>query len=101
MDDPRFDPFASKRVDLERPDGPFNVREELPAKILKWKQALHPDTKQPQVMMGFDWQKRVAANRILVSFTTHVKEWTANVVKKREALDKRGPQVSPSQLFST
>ena len=88
MDDIDFDPFASKRVDNERPPGPFRIREELPPKILKWKHRIHPVTKEPQQMIDFTWQ-RVAAERILVSFETYVQDWTTNVVKKQEALDKQ------------
>ena len=67
MDDVNFNPFVSKRVDPERPNGPFVIREELPSKIHKWKHQLHPETKAPQLMIGFDWQ-RVGAERIITSF---------------------------------
>ena len=100
MDDLDFDPFSSKRFDNERPAGPFLIREELPPKILKWKQRIHPDTKKPQLMIGFDWQ-RVSAERIVLSFESHVRDWTTNCVKKREALDKRDVSDNAHSLFAT
>jgi hypothetical protein len=99
MDDLDFDPFASKRVDNDRPKGPFLIREELPSKILKWKTRIHPDTKKPQLMIGFDWQ-RVGAERIIQSFESHVRDWTINCVKKREALDKRDVSDHAHSLFA-
>ena len=99
MDDLDFDPFASKRVDNDRPKGPFLIREELPSKILKWKNRIHPDTKKPQLMIGFDWQ-RVGAERIIQSFESHVRDWTINCVKKREALDKRDVSDHAHSLFA-
>ena len=99
MDDHDFNPFASKRVDQLRPPGPFQIREELPAKIQKWKLRIHPETKQVTKLIGFDWQ-RVGAQRIIVSFCTYVQEWTLNVVKKREALDKRDISDNAHSLFA-
>ena len=82
MDDLDFDPYASKRVDQERPARPFQVREALPEKIFKWKHRIHPETKKPQKMIDFDWQ-RVGAERIISSFETHVQDWTLSVIKKK------------------
>jgi hypothetical protein len=100
MDDIDFDPFVSKRVDQERPPGPFRIREELPVKIFKWKHRIHPDTKKPQLMIDFNWQ-RVAAQRIIASFVSYVQDWTTNVVKKREALDKRDISDNAHALFAS
>ena len=100
MDDLDFDPYASKRVDQERPPGPFQIREDLPGKIFKWKHRLHPLTKQPQKLIDFDWQK-VGAERILVSFETYVQDWTLKMVKKREALDKADNRDHAQSLFAS
>ena len=51
-------------------------------------------------MIDFTWQ-RVGAERILVSFETFVQDWTTNVVKKREALDKQDIHDSAQSLFAT
>ena len=50
-------------------------------------------------MIGFNWQ-RVAAERIIQSFESHVRDWTTNCVKRREALDKRDVSDNAHSLFA-
>ena len=100
MDDLDFNPYASKRVDQERPEGPFKIREALPEKIQLWRNRIHPETKKVQKLIDFDWQ-RVGAERIIRSFETHVQDWTLKAVKKREALDKADNRDFAQSLFAT
>ena len=100
MDDLEFDPYASKRVDQERPPGPFGVREALPEKIATWKNRIHPETKKPQKLIDFEWQA-VGADRIITSLETHVHDWTLKAVKKREAVDKADNRDQAQSLFAS
>jgi hypothetical protein len=99
MDDVDFDPYASKRVDQERPAGPFGVREVVPDKITSWKNRIHPESKKAQKLIDFEWQ-RVGAERIIISFETYVHDWTLKTVKKREALDKTDNRDQAQSLFA-
>ena len=99
MDDHYFDPFATSRTDLDRAPGPFKVNEQLPAKVVAWKNRLHPVTKLKQKLIDFSWQRH-QTETILDSLEHYTHEWTIFVVKRREALDKTDRRDHAQSLFT-
>ena len=87
MDDIDLNLYNSKRVDRERAPGPFGHREErLPDGVMKWKNRVHPKTKERTKLLDFNCE-RDPTLRILESLQNYTFEWTKKVVKTRNSLD--------------
>jgi hypothetical protein len=96
MDDISFNPRSAKRVDRERPPGPFGRAEVLPKAVSDWKSKVDPLTQKKRELLDFAWQ-RVAAQRILESLELHTYDWT---IKQRECLDKQDNRDKAQATFA-
>ena len=99
MDDISFNPRSAKRVDRERPPGPFGREEVLPKAVSDWKNKVDPLTQKKRELLDFAWQ-RVAAQRILESLELHTYEWTIKQLKTRECLDKQDNRDKAQATFA-
>ena len=98
MEEVFLDPFSSDAGNRDRSAGPFGTDETLPAPVLKWKNRVHPVTKERTYLLDFDWEC-AAAKRIIASLEQHTHHWTLNAVKKREAFDRADNSDSAQSLF--
>ena len=98
MEEVFLDPFSSDAGNRDRSAGPFGTDETLPAPVLKWKNRIHPVTKERTYLLDFDWEC-AAAKRIIASLEQHTHHWTLNAVKKREAFDRADNSDSAQSLF--
>ena len=99
MDDISFNPRSAKRVDRERPPGPFGREEALPKAVSDWKSKVDPLTQKKRELLDFAWQ-RVAAQRILESLELHTYDWTIKQLKTRECLDKQDNRDKAQATFA-
>ena len=75
MDDISFNPRSTKRVDRERPPGPFGREEVLPKPVSDWKSKVDP----PRLRVA---ESGGTPQRIIESLELHIYDWTIKQMPK-------------------